>query len=271
MPERARLDFDAWSFRLVMDGLTAVTVFFLLFPTVIVILTSFTASESLKFPPDGYSLRWYAALLGADQMRRAAWNSLKVAVMATAASVALGTAGALALGRSRAWWAHALDSLFMSPLLLPGLAFGFAALMYVSLLGVELSLATLTVGHIVVCVPFVLRTTIASLAQLDPALLDSSASLGASPLFTFRRVTLPMIGRGIGAGAFIAFTASFDNVPVSLFLSDARTEVLPIHLWQIIDTHLDVRAASVSAVLIVFTLLLMLVAERLAGLSRHLR
>ena len=155
--------------------------------------------------------------------------------------------------------------------LLPGLAFGFAALMYVSLLGVELSLATLTVGHIVVCVPFVLRTTIASLAQLDPALLDSSASLGASALFTFWRVTLPMIGRGIGAGAFIAFMASFDNIPVSLFLSDARTEVLPIHLWQIIDTHLDVRAASVSAVLIVFTLLLMLVAERLAGLSRHLR
>jgi len=214
---------------------------------------------------------WYGALLGADQLQRAAWNSLKVAVMATAASVVLGTMGALAIGRSRARWARVLDSLFMSPLLLPGLAFGFAALMYASLLGFELSLATLTVGHIVVCVPFVLRTTIASLAQLDPALLDSSASLGAGPFFTFRRVTLPVIGRGIGAGAFIAFMSSFDNIPVSLFLSDARTEVLPIHLWQIIDTHLDVRAASASAILIVLTLVLMLAAERLAGLSKHLR
>ena len=204
-------------------------------------------------------------------MRGAAWNSLKVGAMATAASVVLGTLGALAIAGSRARWARALDSLFMSPLLLPGLAFGFAALMTVSLLGLELSLVTLTLGHIVVCAPFVLRTTVASLAQLDPALLESSASLGAGPVFTFRRVTLPLIGRGIGAGAFIAFMASFDNIPVSLFLSDARTEVLPIHLWQIIDTHLDVRAASASALLVVMTLVLMLAAERLAGVSKHLR
>ena len=119
--------------------------------------------------------------------------------------------------------------------------------------------------------PFVLRTTIAALAQLDPALLESSTSLGAGVFYTFRRITLPSIGRGIAAGAFLAFMASFDNVPVSLFLSDARTEVLPIHLWQIIDTDLDVRAASASGVLIVFTLLVMLIAERLAGLSRQLR
>ncbi len=122
-----------------------------------------------------------------------------------------------------------------------------------------------------VCAPFVLRTTTAALAQLDPALLESSASLGAGRLYTFRRVTLPLIGRGIGAGAFLAFMASFDNVPVSLFLSDARTEVLPIHLWQIIETSLDVRAAAASGALIVLTLVLMLVAERLAGLSRQLR
>ncbi len=271
MREASRADLEAWSFRLVMGGLAAVAVFFLLFPTVLLLLTSFTGSASLKFPPDGFSLRWYRALLGADQMQRAAWNSLKVATIATAASVVLGTLAALAIAGSRARWARVLDSVFMSPLLLPGLAFGFAALMSVSLLGFELSLATLTVGHIVVCVPFVLRTTLASLAQLDATLLESSASLGAGPVFTFRRVTLPTIGRGVGAGAFIAFMSSFDNIPVSLFLSDARTEVLPIHLWQIIDTNLDVRAASASAVLVVATLLLMLAAERLAGVSRHLR
>src|SRR5438128_336352 len=126
-------------------------------------------------------------------------------------------------------------------------------------------------GLVVVCTPIVVRTTVAALAQLDPALLESSASLGATRRYTFRRVTLPLIGRGIAAGAFLAFMASFDNVPVSLFLSDARTEVLPIHLWQIIETNLDVRAAAASGVLIVFTLLVMLLAERLAGLSRQLR
>ena len=156
------------------------------------------------------------------------------------------------------------------PLLLPALAFGVAALLYFSLIGVELSLATLVLGHVAVCVPFVLRTTIASLAQLDPALLDASLSLGAGPFFTFRRVTLPLIGRGIAAGAFLAFMASFDNVPVSLFLSDARTEVLPIHLWQIIETDLDVRTASASGLLIVATVVLMMAAERFAGLSKQL-
>ena len=87
---------------------------------------------------------------------------------------------------------------------------------------------------------------------------------------TFRRVTLPLIGRGIGAGGFLAFMASFDNIPVSLFLADERTEVLPIHLWQQIDTNLDVRTAAASGVIIVFTIALMVLAERLAGLTRQL-
>src|SRR5262249_32366361 len=237
----------------------------------IVLLTSFTSSPSLKFPPDGYSLRWYVALADAQQMQHAAWNSLVVAVCATALSVALGTAGALGIAGRRARWARACEVLFMSPLLLPALAFGFAALIYINLLGVRPSMPFLVLGHVVVCVPFVLRTTVAALAQLDPALLDASRSLGAGHWFTFRCVTLPLIGRGIGAGAFLAFMASFDNVPVSLFLTDERTEVLPIHLWQQIETNLDVRTAAASGLIVLFTLVLMFVAERLAGLTKQLR
>lgn len=254
-----------------MIGFATIAVIALVAPTVIVLMTSVTSSPSLRFPPDGFSLRWYATLTEAYQMQQAAWNSLLVALLTSALSVLLGVAGALAIARNPSPWARALDSLFMSPLLLPALAFGFAALMTFSLVGVRLSLWTLVTGHVVVCVPFVLRTTIASLAQLDPALLESSASLGAGRRYTFRRVTLPLIARGVGAGAFLAFMASFDNVPVSLFLSDARTEVLPIHLWQIIETNLDVRAAAASGVLILLTLALAVIAERLAGLTRHLR
>src|SRR5207247_9208010 len=113
-----------------------------------------------------------------------------------------------------------------------------------SLAGLRLSWLTLAIGHIVVCAPIVVRTAVAALAQLDPALLESSASLGAGRLYTFRRVTLPLLSRGIAAGSFLAFMASFGNVPVSLFLSDARTEALPLHLWQLIGTHLDRRPAA---------------------------
>jgi putative spermidine/putrescine transport system permease protein len=204
-------------------------------------------------------------------MQQAAWTSLDVAFWTTAVASILGTAAALAISRSQGAWARVFDLLSMSPLLLPALAFGFAALVFIYQLGLRPSIAFLILGHVVVCVPFVLRTTLAALTQLDPSLIDASASLGAGGAMTFRRVTLPLIGRGVGAGAFLAFMASFDNVPVSLFLADERTEVLPIHLWQQIETNLDVRTAAVSGVIVIVTLVLMLAAERFAGLTRQMR
>ena len=257
--------------HVVFVALTFIAMVFLIAPTVIVLLTSFSSSESLRFPPPGLSLRWYYALIDADQMKRAAWNSLVIAVSTTILSVVLGVAAALAIARSGARWVKAADLMFMSPLVLPALAFGFAALVYINKLGFSPSIPLLVLGHIIVCVPFVLRTVVASLTQLDPALLDASESLGAGPWMTFRRVTLPLIAPGVASGAFLAFMASFDNVPVSLFLADERTEVLPIHLWQQIDTNLDVRTAAVSGLIIAFTLILMILTERMAGLTRQMR
>ena len=271
MARRHLLDLDRVTFRLTIGTLASIAFFFLVFPTAIVLLTSFTSTASLRFPPPGYSLRWYAALLDAWQLHFAASNSLKIAVGSTLLAVVLGVAAALAIARSEKWSARVLDSLFMSPLVLPALAFGLAALMFFTLIGMSVSPLTLIIGHSVVCVPYVVRTTVAALAQLNLSLLESSASLGASRLFTFRRVTLPLIRPGILAGAFIAFMSSFDNVPVSLFLRDARTDMLPIRMWQDLEGKLDVTIAAVSGVLIVVTLVLMMVMERIAGLSRRLR
>jgi putative spermidine/putrescine transport system permease protein len=266
-----RRDLDELSFRAVLGLLAGLTLVLLLAPTIVVLVVSFTDGFSLKFPPPGYSFRWYVALIDAWQIHFAATNSLEVALVATAASVVLGVAAALAIARSPSAMARILDSLFMSPLVLPALAFGLSALMFFALLGIALSFWTIVIGHVVVCVPYVLRTTIAALAQLDPALVESSASLGASKLYTFRRVTLPTIRSGVVAGAFIAFMSSFDNVPVSLFLADARTDMLPIRMWQNLEGTLDVRVAAVSGVLIAVTLILMVTMERVAGLSRQFR
>jgi len=268
---RHAIDWEAASLRIVFITMTVFAMVFLIAPTVIVLITSLTASESLKFPPPGLSLRWYYALLDADQMQRAAWNSLVIAVWTTLISVVLGTAASIAIARSGSKWVKACDLLFMSPLLLPALAFGFAALVYINKLGLSPSIPLLVLGHVIVCVPFILRTTVAALSQLDPALLDASHSLGGSQWMTFRRITLPLIAPGLGSGAFLAFMASFDNVPVSLFLADERNEVLPIHLWQQIDTNLDVRTAAALGLIVIFTLALMLIAERLAGFTRQMR
>lgn len=262
---------DKFSFRLVFGAIALVGLFFLVFPTIVVLGTSFTASETLRFPPEGFSFHLYQDLARAEQIHAAALNSLIVATITTALSVVLGVSGALAIGRSNALWARILDSVFMSPLFLPAIAFGFAALMWFSLLGVKLSLFTLVMGHTIVCVPFVIRTTVAALSQMNSALLESSMSLGAGRFYTFRRVTLPLIKSGVISGGFLAFMASFDNVPVSLFLTDPRVEVLPIYLWQIINSQLDARAAAAAAFLIIITVILLALMEKFAGVTKYMR
>jgi putative spermidine/putrescine transport system permease protein len=188
----------------------------------------------------------------------------------TGLSIALGVAAALAIARSPTLSTRLLESLFMSPLVLPALAFGLSALMLFSLVGMPVSALTLVIGHTVVCVPYVVRNTVAALAQLEPTLLESSAVLGASRFYTFRRIVLPLIRPGVIAGAFIAFMSSFDNVPVSLFLRDAATDMLPIRMWQDLEGKLDVTIAALSGVLIIATVALIAIMERVTGLSKRL-
>ncbi|MET0676425.1 MAG: ABC transporter permease [Bradyrhizobium sp.] len=263
-------NFEALSFNLVMTLLAVLALALIIAPSLVVVIVSFTSGFSLKFPPPGYSTRWYVELWNAWQLQFAARNSLIVAAWATGLSVAFGVAAALAISRSKSFSARLLDSLFMSPLVLPALAFGLAALMFFSLIGMQVSLLTLVIGHTVVCVPYVVRNTVAALTQLEPTLLESSAVLGASRLYTFRRIVLPLIRPGIISGAFIAFMSSFDNVPVSLFLRDAATDMLPIRMWQDLEGKLDVTIAALSSVLIIATVALMAIMERSTGLSKRL-
>jgi putative spermidine/putrescine transport system permease protein len=264
--------FDRWSYALVVGGLGAAAMVLLVAPTAIVLITSFTSAATLRFPPPGLSIQWYQALFfSSPEIVHAALISLKVAAAATFAGTVLATAAAIAITASKAGWARAADTMLMSPLLLPALALGLGLLLTFNLLNVGVSMATLIIGHTVICFPFVLRTTLASLAQIDPVLEECSRSLGAGAWFNFTRVIFPLARGGIAAGAFIGFMASFDNVAISLFLADAHSEVLPIRLWDLIENLLDVRAAAASGVLIATTSVLMVLMERLTGLSRYVR
>jgi len=261
-------------YTLTIGGLATLALVILVGPVVIVLLTSLTDGHSIKFPPSGLSLRWYRLLfdpVGSRQIHLAALNSLQVALVTMVAATVLATLASVAIARRRGRWVRAVDTFFMSPMILPMLAFGLASLMYFTLMGFRTSLTLITIGHVVVVAPFVLRTTSASMSQLDPALLESSASLGAGWLYTFRRVTLPAIAPGIAAGAFLAFVASLDNVPISLFLAGPRSDMLPIRMWGMMESTLDVRVAAVSGVLIATVLVLMLVMERVVGLTRRMR
>ncbi len=169
--------------------------------------------------------------------------------MSTLIGVVLATLAALGLARNRARAARVADNFFMSPLVLPGITFGLAALVYFSTLGFRPSLNLMIAGHLIVTMPFILRTTTASLSQLDPALLDSSQSLGASWFYTLRRVTLPLIFPGIAAGAFLAFMPRSTTCRCRCSCPTPAPTPCHPHVGMM-ESTLDVRVAAVSGVLI---------------------
>ena len=252
-------------YNYVVAAIAGFTVLLLAAPTIIVLLISFTGGMTLKFPPDSWSVRWYLALLDSPDITGPAMNSLKVAAGATLIALSLGTLAALKIARSSHPVARALDTLFMSPMVLPAMAFGLSLFLVLNLMGIRLSLGTLILGHTIICVPYVIRMVSASYQQMDPAVEDASTSLGAGGLFTFFNVTLPSIRRGLVASGVVAFLTSFDDVPVSLFLADARTQVLPIRLWAILEGSLDVRVAAVSGIVVILTALGLIIADRAVG------
>ena len=242
-------------------------------PVLVIVLTSFSTSAALRFPPPGYTLRWYAELFDPARshiIHVAALNSVVVAVLAAALATVLATAAALGIARNPARWARWADGGFMLPLILPGIAFGLAALMFTSWLGFTPSLPLLAVAHGIVVTPYVLRSAIAAATALEPAWLDASSVLGASRWMTFRRVVLPALRSGLLAGAFLAFMSSIDNVPVSLFLGSAQTDMLPIRMWGMMENSLDVRIAAISGLLVGLSFVVLLLMDRVSGLTRRL-
>ncbi len=262
-----------WPLATLIAVLALLAMVILIGPVLVVVLTSFSTSAALQFPPPGLTLRWYRELFDparSDVIQQAALNSVIVATFAAAVATVVATAAALGIARNPARWARWADGAFMLPLVLPGISFGLAALMFASWLGLSASLPLLVVTHAVVITPYVLRTAAVSAAGLQPSWLDASVVLGASPWMTFRRVVLPAIRSGVLAGAFLAFVSSLDNIPVSLFLGSARTDMLPIRMWGMMENSLDIRVAAVSGLLVGFSFIVLLLMDRVAGLTQRL-
>jgi putative spermidine/putrescine transport system permease protein len=269
---RFRRRVDAVTWRLASFTTLMLAAMLLLVPTLIALAASFNGGESLRFPPRDLSWRWYQALWNeSDDIWAAFAISLRVSFLATLGAGLMATLAALHLARQRTAWARALETFFQSPMMLPGISLGLAMLVWLQTIGVPLSYWSLVIGHMAISTPYIIRTALIGFGQIDPSVLEASRSLGANGLRTFTRITLPLALPAVLAGGFIAFMFSFDNVPISLFLSDARSEVLPIRLWNLIENLLDVRAAAVAGALIVFTLIFALVMERVLGVSRYVR
>ena len=244
----------------------ALLIAFILAPLVIVVLVSFSGREIPEFPPSTWSLRWYGYALSQPVFVASAINSAWLAITATCISTPIALCAAMAIVRGRFPGKNVLQSALLSPLFVPALVTSLALLLAFASLGMRVVTMRLVAAHVLITMPYLVRTILASLTRLDPTVEEAARTLGASPIRAFWYITLPLIRPGLTAGVLFAVIVSFDNVSVSLFLTTARTNTLPIATLNYVEYNFDPSIAAISTMLIVVTACAALIMERTVGL-----
>ena len=209
----------------------AFLVAFLYAPVLLLPVFSFNASSVVAFPLKGFTLEWFRSLLNNTALRDAALNSLNVAASVSAASTLLGMGAARALTRYRFPMRSTVAGTIMVPLFLPEIVIGVSLLVAILQLGIELSLWSIAVGHILICTPFSVAVLTTAFRNLDTNLEDAAIDLGESEWATFRLVTLPLVFPGIVASLLMTFTISLDEFIIAFFLAGTET-TLPVYIWS---------------------------------------
>ena len=252
----------------------ALFVGFILAPILVVCLIAFTPQGFLSFPGfgagHGPSLRWFVELWHNDDFVSAFWTSIWLGLISAGLATLLCIPAALAIARHSFPGRAALLALFQAPLMIPPIVLGIAFLRSFTQVGLSGTFAGLVIAHMVIVLPFALRTMLTALAATDQRLDDAAASLGSTPLDTFRRVVWPLILPGVASGFVLAFITSFDEVTMTVFVASPRTTTLPVRLFLYIEDNIDPLVAAVSATLIAFAVLALLVIDRLFGIDRLL-
>jgi putative spermidine/putrescine transport system permease protein len=260
--------------RWVLRGAAGISLGFILLPLVFVIWLAFFTNEIVSFPPDGYTLRWFVAIFDQNKFVDGFRVSIQVGVVATLFGLALGVPAALAVARRRFVGRETVNTLLLLPLVVPGVVLGTSIYVF----HVEAEIATgwpilgsvggLIAGHTLIVIPWCVRLVSASLAGMDLATEEAAQNLGATPIVTFFRVTLPAIRSGIVAGALFGFVTSFGNLEMSLFLVGPGRTTLPIAILQYLEWKLDPTIAAVSVLQIMLIGAAMIVTDRYVKLAR---
>ncbi|OXM82971.1 ABC transporter permease [Paenibacillus rigui] len=246
---------------------TLLVYLFLLGPLLIIAVASFEPSSVLKFPPTGFSLKWYHNILEVTMFLKTFKTSIVVSLIGNLLALLIGVPAAYALSRFQFKGKDALNAIFISPVLIPGIVLGFTMLRYL-IVAYQLPIyAALLIGHTVIMLPFIIRVIASSLANFDFAVEEAALSLGAGQLETFFKVVLPNIKSGIIAAVLIAFLESFNNVDISVFMTGPGVSTLPIQMLTYVENHFDPTIAGISVLLMIFTGIFMFIIERLMGLS----
>jgi putative spermidine/putrescine transport system permease protein len=237
---------------------------FLTLPALVALPVSLTPNRYLSMPEDGLSLRHYVSLFDSDTWLSSVWQSLVIALAASALATALGTLCAIGLWRIASRFGEMLRTLLLMPLIIPPIISAMAFYRAWVDLGLLDSYAGMILAHAILATPMVLITVSATLANFDVRLEQASRNLGASVATTIRRVVLPAIRPGVFAGAVFAFIFSWDEIVVALFIAKFRIMTLPRRMWDGIRENTDPTVAAAAVFLVVVTLIALVVAARVS-------
>lgn len=239
---------------------------FLLAPIVIIAIVSLTNTEYVIFPPEGLSLRWFIKALSSRRFIDAYQASIGIALLTAVISIIIGTSVSFAIVRHRFRGKSVLNTLFLSPLMFPAIVLGIGLLQFGALTKVFSSIFLLVMGHLVITLPFTIRSVSAVLYRFDRTLEEAAMDLGADETKTFLKVTVPLLMPGLINGFLFAFIVSFENITISLFLSGPVFKTVPVYIYDYIQLgSVDPTIAAISTIIIAMNLVVFGVLMKLLG------
>jgi putative spermidine/putrescine transport system permease protein len=250
-----------------LKAVVAVLLLVVIAPLVVPMMMAISDTPNIVFPPRGFTLKWFAKVLANPEAQASFLFSLELAAVVTLLALLLGIPAAAGLVRGNMPGRSVVLGLMLSPLVVPLIVTGVALLQVFSLLGSHATFAQLVIGHTVVCLPYVVRAVSGALVLVNPSLEDAAAVLGAPPATVARQVIWPQIRPGVLAGAVFAFIVSFDDFPISMWLADGNHFPIPLYLHTQIELSFDPSIAAISTLMILFALLLVLLLEKVFGIS----
>ena len=225
---------------------------FLIAPSAVVVVMSFSSGHLMTFPPPGFGVDWYVHFFQTDKWTSSTLNSIIIACIATALASLLGTLAAIGLARGRPPGERLIMGLMLSPLIVPVIITALGMFITFRQLGVS-PFPGLVAAHTLLGMPYVFVTVLAALHDLDPDYELAALNLGARPRVSFLRITLPLIMPSIAIGAIFAFVASWDEVIIAFFLSTPQLRTLPVTMWEEAKHSVDPTIAAASSMLTALT------------------
>ncbi len=237
---------------------------FMFAPIVVVVVLSFNPQQFGSFPMEGFSFRWYVKLAQNEAILQAFKNSLILGSLTAIIATSIGIMAAMAFVRYDFPGKNTLNTLLLSPIMVPEVVLGVALLLFIRWLQQPKSFALLLIGHVVLTLPYVLLIVQARLVGIKREYEEAAMSLGANPLQTFREVTLPLLMPAIFAGMLFSFTISFDDITATLFWATAQNQTVPVKIFGMLRNSISPEINALGAVMIILTVATPLLAGYLA-------